>query len=39
VFPHVTELCDSGLLRCSDGRWQLTPQGVLLADSVFATFL
>ena len=39
VFPHVTDLCDSGLLRCSDGRWQLTPQGVLLADSVFATFL
>jgi len=39
VFPHVTNLCDSGLLRCSDGRWQLTPQGVLLADSVFATFL
>jgi oxygen-independent coproporphyrinogen-3 oxidase len=39
VFPHVTDLCDSGLLRCSDGRWLLTPQGVLLADSVFATFL
>ncbi|MGD0947679.1 MAG: radical SAM family heme chaperone HemW [Candidatus Binatia bacterium] len=39
VFPHVTDLCGSRLLRCSDGRWQLTPQGVLLADSVFATFL
>lgn len=39
VFPHVTDLCDSGLLRCSDGRWQLTPRGVLVADSVFATFL
>jgi oxygen-independent coproporphyrinogen-3 oxidase len=39
VFPHVTILCDGGLLQCSDGRWKLTAQGLLLADSVFATFL
>ena len=39
VFPHLTDLCHSGLLCRSDGRWQLTPRGVLLADSVFATFL
>jgi oxygen-independent coproporphyrinogen-3 oxidase len=39
VFPHVTTLCDGGLLQCSDGRWKLTAQGLLLADSVFATFL
>jgi len=39
LFPHVTDLCEGGLLRCKDGRWQLTSQGLLLADSVFATFL
>ncbi len=39
VFPHVMELRADGLLACNDGRWQLTPHGLLLADSVFATFL
>jgi oxygen-independent coproporphyrinogen-3 oxidase len=39
VFPHVTALCSDGLLRCNDGRWKLTARGMLLADSVFATFL
>lgn len=39
LFPHVTDLCAGSLLQFSRGRWQLTPQGVLLADSVFATFL
>lgn len=39
VFPHTLELRDSGLLACTDDRWHLTPRGLLLADSVFATFL
>jgi oxygen-independent coproporphyrinogen-3 oxidase len=39
AFPHVDELCGAGLLQCSGGAWQLTPRGVLLGDSVFATFL
>ena len=39
VFPHLAELQTAGLLQCMDGRWQLTAQGLLLADSVFATFL
>lgn len=39
LFPHVADLCAGGLLQCRAGRWRLTAQGVLLADSVFATFL
>jgi oxygen-independent coproporphyrinogen-3 oxidase len=39
AFPHVTALCDDGLLQRNHGRWKLTARGVLLADSVFATFL
>jgi len=39
LFPHAADLCDGGLLECSGGRWQLTPRGVLLADSVFSSFL
>ena len=39
LFPHVADLCAGGLLQCRSGRWMLTPQGVLLADSVFASFL
>ncbi len=39
VFPHVVELRADGLLVYNDGHWQLTPRGLLLADSVFATFL
>jgi oxygen-independent coproporphyrinogen-3 oxidase len=39
VFPHVRDLRDGGLLECADDHWRLTPQGLLLADSVFATFL
>jgi putative oxygen-independent coproporphyrinogen III oxidase len=39
VFPHVCELAERALLEERDGRWQLTAQGLLLADSVFATFL
>jgi oxygen-independent coproporphyrinogen-3 oxidase len=39
LFPHVGDLRDDGLLECCHGRWCLTPRGLLLADSVFATFL
>jgi oxygen-independent coproporphyrinogen-3 oxidase len=39
LFPHVSDLCDGGLLQHKNGRWKLTPQGLLLADSVFGTFL
>ena len=39
VFPHAADLQVEGLLQCRDGRWQLTARGVMLADSVFATFL
>lgn len=39
AFPHVLHLRDEGLLQCARGQWQLTPRGLLLADSVFATFV
>ncbi len=39
VFPHAIGLRDDELLTCRDGRWHLTARGLLLADSVFATFL
>jgi len=39
VFPHVGDLRDGGLLEYHEARWRLTPRGLLLADSVFATFL
>ncbi|MFI5396031.1 MAG: radical SAM family heme chaperone HemW [Candidatus Binatia bacterium] len=39
LFPQVNDLCDDGFLHLIDGRWKLTPRGLLLADSVFATFL
>jgi oxygen-independent coproporphyrinogen III oxidase len=39
VFPQVRTLRDGGLLDCHDERWRLTARGLLLADSVFATFL
>lgn len=39
LFPHGLDLSDDGLLQCTDGHWRLTPRGLLLADSVFATFL
>ena len=39
AFPRVVDLCDAGLLQHTDGRWRLTPHGLLLADSVFATFV
>jgi oxygen-independent coproporphyrinogen-3 oxidase len=39
LFPQVNHLRDGDLLECCDQRWRLTPRGLLLADSVFATFL
>lgn len=39
AFPHAGELCSDGLLEHAAGRWRLTARGLLLADSVFATFL
>jgi len=39
AFPHLAGLERDGLLRLSDSRWSLTERGLLVADSVFATFL
>ena len=39
AFPHLEQLRDDGLLSCNGDQWQLTQNGLLLADSVFATFL
>jgi oxygen-independent coproporphyrinogen III oxidase len=39
MFPHVHALCADGLLEAHAGRWRLTPDGLRLADGVFATFL
>jgi oxygen-independent coproporphyrinogen-3 oxidase len=39
AFPHAADLEKGGLLQCADGRWQLSTRGLMLADSVFATFL
>lgn len=38
-FPHAAGLCDQGLLVGDEGRWCLSARGLLVADSVFATFL
>jgi oxygen-independent coproporphyrinogen-3 oxidase len=39
AFPHALDLRQEGLLRSDEGRWSLTERGLLLADSIFATFL
>lgn len=39
AFPHVADLQSQDLLTHGDGHWALTARGLLLADSVFATFL
>ena len=40
TFPEVEQLLGDGLLeRCADRRLALSPRGLLLADSVFATFV
>jgi oxygen-independent coproporphyrinogen-3 oxidase len=38
VFPHVAGLVASGLVKEEAGKVQLTPQGLLLADTIFASF-
>jgi oxygen-independent coproporphyrinogen-3 oxidase len=38
AFPHVTDLLAEGLLTEEGGRVKLTPQGLLIADTVFASF-
>lgn len=39
AFPHLETLAREGLLRRDAGRWCLSARGLLVADSVFATFL
>jgi oxygen-independent coproporphyrinogen-3 oxidase len=38
-FPHVPELLAEGLLVEEGGRIKLTPRGLLIADTVFASFV
>lgn len=39
AFPHLGQLTRDGLLELAAGRWRLTARGLMVADSVFATFL
>lgn len=39
AFPHLVALERDGLLEHAADRWRLTARGLLVADSVFATFL
>ncbi|MGH7788757.1 MAG: radical SAM family heme chaperone HemW [Candidatus Binatia bacterium] len=39
AFPHVDTFVRDGFLCTAAGRWQLTPRGLLFADSIFSTFL
>jgi coproporphyrinogen III oxidase-like Fe-S oxidoreductase len=38
-FPHVAELLTEGLLTSHSGKIILSPQGLLLADTIFASFV
>lgn len=38
-FPHVADLLAEGLLTSAGGRLTLSPQGLLLADTIFASFV
>jgi len=38
-FPHVADLLAEGLLTSASGRITLSPQGLLLADTIFASFV
>jgi oxygen-independent coproporphyrinogen-3 oxidase len=38
AFPHMTDLVTEGLLTEEGGRIKLTPQGLMIADTVFASF-
>ena len=37
-FPHVRDLAAEGLLSEDPQRIALTPKGLLIADSIFASF-
>ena len=37
-FPHVSDFLAEGLLHENAGRIALTPKGLLVADSLFASF-
>jgi len=39
AFPHARSLQADGLLHASGSRWRLSERGLMVADSVFATFL
>jgi len=39
AFPHALQLRDEGLLACEGSQWRLTRRGLMVADSVFATFV
>jgi oxygen-independent coproporphyrinogen-3 oxidase len=39
TFPHAAALQSDGLLEQAAGQWRLTARGLLLADSIFATFV
>jgi oxygen-independent coproporphyrinogen-3 oxidase len=39
AFPHLRQLQRDDLVAVGSGRCRLTPRGLLIADSVFATFL
>jgi oxygen-independent coproporphyrinogen-3 oxidase len=39
AFAHAEVYVREGLLELVDAHWRLTPRGLLLADSVFASFL
>ena len=38
TFPHATDMINQGLMTRSAGKVRLTPKGLLVADSVFASF-
>ena len=37
-FPHAADMMGEGLMTQSEGEVRLTPKGLLMADSVFASF-
>jgi len=38
-FPHLTDLLVDGLLQEGEGKLKLTPKGLLLADTIFTSFM
>ncbi|MBI3245167.1 MAG: radical SAM family heme chaperone HemW [Deltaproteobacteria bacterium] len=39
AFPHLGDLAAEGLVREESGRLALTPKGLLMADTIFASFV